>query len=97
MHPGTECSLRDHELRLCKKDGTVIDCLLTVSVRRGENGRSLAYQGIIRDITERKRAEKRWGMSSAKGCWLDHLRQQLAAFVGSREPHDDVTLLIIQI
>lgn len=50
--------VRDYELKLTKKNGTEMDCLLTVSLRRSESGNILGYQGIIRDITERKRAEE---------------------------------------
>ena len=50
--------VRDYEVKLSKKDGAVIDCLINVSVRRAPDGRILAYQGIIRDITRRKRAEE---------------------------------------
>jgi two-component system cell cycle sensor histidine kinase/response regulator CckA len=51
-------SVRDFELRLQRKDGTEMDCLLTATVRKGDDGTILGYQGIIRDITERKRAEE---------------------------------------
>lgn len=51
-------SVRDFELKLRKKDGTEMDCLLTSTVRRDADGDVLGYQGILRDITERKEAEK---------------------------------------
>jgi PAS domain S-box-containing protein len=50
--------VRDYEVRLRKQNGKEMDCLLTASVRRGSDGTILGYQGIIRDITEHKRAEK---------------------------------------
>jgi len=50
--------VRDYEVKLRKKDGKEMDCLLTASVRRGNDGTILGYQGIIRDISERKRAEQ---------------------------------------
>jgi diguanylate cyclase (GGDEF)-like protein/PAS domain S-box-containing protein len=50
--------IRDFEIRLKKRDGTVIDCLLTVTSKRGEGGKVTEYQGIVRDITERKRTEE---------------------------------------
>jgi two-component system cell cycle sensor histidine kinase/response regulator CckA len=59
-------SLRDFELKLRKKDGTVMDCLLTATVRRAEDGGILGYQGIIRDITEHKRADEAIKQSEAK-------------------------------
>jgi PAS domain S-box-containing protein len=50
--------VRDFEVPLRKKDGTVMDCLFTVTAQRGDDGDILEYQGIIRDITERKRMEE---------------------------------------
>jgi PAS domain S-box-containing protein len=50
--------VRDYEIKLRKKDGTEMDCLLTATVRRTAGENILGYQGIIRDITERKRAEE---------------------------------------
>ena len=34
-----------------------MDCLLTANERRSEEGRFLGYQGIIRDVTQQKKAE----------------------------------------
>ena len=51
-------SVRDYELRLRKKDGTEMDCLVTATVRRSNDGSILGYQGIIRDITERRKMEE---------------------------------------
>jgi PAS domain S-box-containing protein len=44
-------SVRDFNIRLRKKDGTEIDCLITATVRKTEEGRILGYHGIIREIT----------------------------------------------
>ena len=46
------------EIRLRRKDGRAVDCLLASSVRKGADGEILGYQGIMRDITDRKRAEE---------------------------------------
>jgi PAS domain S-box-containing protein len=51
-------SVKDFELRLMKKDGTKIDCLLTAALRELPDSDSVEIQGTIRDITERKRAEE---------------------------------------
>ncbi len=50
--------VREYELKLKKKDGTEMGCLLTSTVRQADDGTTLGYQGIIRDITERKQTEK---------------------------------------
>ena len=51
-------SLKDYEVRRRKKDGTVIECLLTSTVRLDEDGTIIGYQGIIRDVTERKQLQR---------------------------------------
>ena len=49
--------VRDYEVKLRKKDGTKLDCRLASTVRRANDGNILGYQGIIHDLTERKRLE----------------------------------------
>ncbi|MEA3358182.1 MAG: PAS domain S-box protein [Thermodesulfobacteriota bacterium] len=51
-------SVTGFSVKLVKKDGEEIDCLITASVRRDDNGAVIGYQGVIRDITEKKRAEE---------------------------------------
>lgn len=50
--------VRDFEVKLRRKDGTEIDCLLTSAVWKDGNGHVLGYDGVIRDITERKKMEE---------------------------------------
>lgn len=50
--------VRDFEVKLLTKDGKEMDCLITAAVRRDHDGGILGYQGSIRDITERKKAEQ---------------------------------------
>jgi diguanylate cyclase (GGDEF)-like protein/PAS domain S-box-containing protein len=49
--------VRDYEVRLLRRGGEPIEALVSASVRRGPDGTVLGFQGIIHDITERKRAE----------------------------------------
>ncbi|MFH1624741.1 MAG: PAS domain S-box protein, partial [Pseudomonadota bacterium] len=51
-------SVKDFEVKLRKKDGTEMDCLITATVRRSREGSIVGYQGIIRDITEAKLTEE---------------------------------------
>ena len=51
--------VRDFEVKLRKKDGTEMDCLLTSTIRKADDGSILGYQGLIMDITERKKAEEK--------------------------------------
>ncbi|MBR9991096.1 MAG: EAL domain-containing protein, partial [Gemmatimonadetes bacterium] len=52
-------SVRDYEVTLRTRSGDRLDCLLSSIVRRAPDGSIIGYQGIIRDITDRKRAERR--------------------------------------
>jgi diguanylate cyclase (GGDEF)-like protein/PAS domain S-box-containing protein len=51
-------SIRQHEIRLKRKDGTILDCLKTATVQRGDDGTIVGYQAIIHDISARKRTEE---------------------------------------
>ncbi len=51
-------SVKNFEQRLRKRDGTEIDCLVTAILRRNQHGDWLEVQGIIRDISDRIRAEQ---------------------------------------
>ncbi|RLC47968.1 MAG: hypothetical protein DRH57_03050 [Candidatus Cloacimonadota bacterium] len=51
--------VREYELKLRKKDGTKLDCLVTATVRKDDSGKIIGYHGIIRDITEQKQLQKR--------------------------------------
>ena len=49
---------KDYPANLRKKDGSIINTLITSVAKRDENGNVIGYQGTIRDITEQKRAEE---------------------------------------
>ncbi|HRJ55129.1 MAG TPA: AAA family ATPase [Anaerolineales bacterium] len=51
-------AVRDYEVNLSRKDGTVMECLLTATLRRDEEGNPVAFQGILRDITQQKQAAR---------------------------------------
>ncbi len=48
---------KEFEFTFRKIDGTKIDTVQAISPRRGPDGAIMGYQGIIRDVTERKRYE----------------------------------------
>ena len=48
--------VRDYEVKLKKKNGELMDCLITSSLRYNEENKIIGFQGIIRDITLRKKA-----------------------------------------
>ncbi len=51
-------SVQSMEWDLMKKDGTVIYVETSVSLRKNRKGDPIGFQGIIRDVTERKRSEQ---------------------------------------
>jgi len=58
--------VQDFPVRLRKKDGSIVYCLLTSSALKSNNGSIIGYQGIIRDVTKWKRAEDRLVKSEKK-------------------------------
>jgi PAS domain S-box-containing protein len=63
-------TMRNYDLQFRKKDGTVLDCLISARLKRSPDGQILGYQGIIHDITERMHAER---------AREDRLAQEVAA------------------
>ncbi|MHC1743215.1 MAG: PAS domain S-box protein [Syntrophobacteraceae bacterium] len=50
--------VRDYELKALRRDGTRLTVAATVRLLRDKAGAAIGYEGIWRDITERKRAEE---------------------------------------
>ncbi len=50
--------VKEYPITFRKRDGTAFDTLITIIARKNPDGSTKAYFGTIRDITERKRAEK---------------------------------------
>ena len=49
--------VRDYELRMKRKDGALVETLITSTVHRNRDGSVYCIQGSIQDVTERKRME----------------------------------------
>ncbi|HKP75996.1 MAG TPA: PAS domain S-box protein, partial [Longimicrobiaceae bacterium] len=50
--------VRDYEVRLRRRDGTAVHCLISSTLRRTPVGEVVGFHGIIHDITQRKEAEE---------------------------------------
>ncbi|HMK34398.1 MAG TPA: PAS domain S-box protein [Desulfomonilaceae bacterium] len=57
--------VQDFEWRARSKDGRIVDCLLTTTMGRAEDGTFL-YQSICRDVTQQKMAREALRLSEAK-------------------------------
>ena len=49
-------SSRNYEVRLRDREGRGLDCLITATARRAPDGAVVGYEGIIEDVTDRKRS-----------------------------------------
>ncbi|HMK75634.1 MAG TPA: PAS domain S-box protein [Thermodesulfobacteriota bacterium] len=50
--------VKDFEVKLKKKDGAPIDVLITAHARKDVSGNLVGYEGIIKDISDRRRMEE---------------------------------------
>ncbi|MTI21332.1 hybrid sensor histidine kinase/response regulator [Fulvivirga sp. RKSG066] len=50
--------VKDFEVKLCTKDDKELDCIINSVALKDENDEIYAYQGIVHDLTVRKKAEK---------------------------------------
>ena len=78
-------SVQGFEMKIRRKDGAVIDCAVTMTQYRSADGTLLGEEGIIHDITERKRAEdlfRTLAQSSPVAMYL--LQDGKFAFVNSQ-------------
>lgn len=67
----------DFEVQMLKKNGEMIDCLLTSSVHRDNQGNVLRYQTFIRDITERKRIEEEKARTQVMNRFISTITHEL--------------------
>jgi PAS domain S-box-containing protein len=59
-------SLRDCELLWKKKDGTLIEVLVNITVEKDEKGNLLRTEGIFREVTDKEKAERSLAESEQK-------------------------------
>jgi two-component system cell cycle sensor histidine kinase/response regulator CckA len=50
--------VNDQEIDFLRKDGSIAHCLITATQRRDKGGNVIGFQGIIKDITEKKNLEQ---------------------------------------
>ena len=59
-------SVRDYTVKWVRKDGMYLDVLMTLTIRTDIDGNIVGYQGIVRDVTERKKLEEALQQSEKK-------------------------------
>ncbi len=59
-------SVSDYVVRLRKKNGMEMECLLTSTARRGSDGEIVGYQGIVRDVTVQRLMENALRLSEER-------------------------------
>lgn len=74
--------ISDYELRLKKKEGKIITVSTTSNIKRNANGRVIGFEGILRDVTERKKLEQQL-IRSEKLALVGQLAASLAHEIGS--------------
>jgi len=69
------------EVQFYRKDGTVVWCSRSMRAIRDDNGKTIYYEGIIEDITERKQSTERLRKA------LRGTVQAIAGMVETRDPY----------
>jgi diguanylate cyclase (GGDEF)-like protein len=52
-------AISELEVRLRRKDNTLIDCVVSATAKRSPTGEITGYHGTIRDVTDQKRAQQK--------------------------------------
>lgn len=50
--------VRGFEIALRRKDGEIVEAILSANLRRDAQGQVVGYQGIVHDVTDRKQADR---------------------------------------
>jgi PAS domain S-box-containing protein/putative nucleotidyltransferase with HDIG domain len=80
--------LRNYLIDFKNKSGKKINCLASTVVRRDKRGRIIGYEGVLRDITEKKKTEEELKHSMEKlRKALEGTIQAMAKTVEMRDPY----------
>ncbi|MFO0793120.1 MAG: PAS domain S-box protein [Candidatus Brocadiaceae bacterium] len=76
--------IKDYEVELKNKRGHRVPCLMTANLRRDERNNIIGYEGIIIDLTERKRIEQEKDI-------LNNINKILASSLDLREVYKSLS------
>ena len=77
-------SVNNFEMKVLRKDGTILDCEVSAILRRGDSDSEARIQGIVRDVTESKQAGG-FGASTA-GSGVGRAQQEVDPEDGLHRP-----------
>jgi PAS domain S-box-containing protein len=81
-------SLHNYPVKLRSTDGSVLDCLLTSSVRRSRDGTVSGYQGIIRDVTAEHQRQEMIELHIRRLEAMNRIGQAISANTDSHVTYD---------
>lgn len=81
--------IKDHKVQYVRKDGTIIECLVTTNCWNDSEGQIAGYRSIIRDITEQVALTKQ--LKQANNSLTDALDGAIQALSTMSEARDSYT------
>jgi len=71
--------VKDYPVKLKTADNKQLDCILTASIRKDDSGSIISYQGILRDISQEKRAQQELISAKEQAEKADRLKTEFLA------------------
>ncbi len=85
-----EGMVKDFEIKLRRKDGVELVCLINATLWRDHEGNLIGYQGIIHNMTQRKRAEEGQRKMLARTQLLYNISEALATLINQQAAFETV-------
>jgi PAS domain S-box-containing protein len=86
--------IQDYPVKLRARDGRLLDCLITASVRRDSQGQVVGYQGIIRDVSDERQRQELMDLQVRR---LEALNRIGQAISGSTDPRLTYGVLLSEV
>ncbi len=86
--------IQDYPVELKTRDGRLLDCLITATVRRGRDGKVVGYQGIIRDVSQERHRQRQMDLQVRR---LESLNRIGQAISGSTDPRVTYEVLLSEV